>query len=168
MGADRGGGRHPGHPPPPLDHDVGFLTLGPKLDPLYHPTPSFKKNFFPPRLIAHPWNILTQTGKPSENKRREHYPWPLSVDMWSGHSIWLHDFTKAHFTKEQHSTKRTCMLCRTASWWAMYMYVNLSVINMSVIKLTLSAISHVHLANPWQNMSKVAHSLYMSTDDNDQ
>ena len=28
-----GGGGGPGDPPPLLGHDVGFLTLGPKLDP---------------------------------------------------------------------------------------------------------------------------------------
>ena len=38
--ADPGGGGGPGGPaPPPLGHDVGFLTLDPKLDPLLAPPP---------------------------------------------------------------------------------------------------------------------------------
>ena len=40
--ADPGGGGSRGSGPPPLlGHDVGFLTLGPKLDPLLTPPPFF-------------------------------------------------------------------------------------------------------------------------------
>ena len=44
-GRIRGGGG-PGGPPPPFlggggGHDIGFLTLGPKLDPLLPPPPFF-------------------------------------------------------------------------------------------------------------------------------
>ena len=38
--ADPGGGAR-GSGPPLLGHDVGFLTLGPKLDPLLDPPPFF-------------------------------------------------------------------------------------------------------------------------------
>ena len=37
--ADPGGGVSRGSGPPLLGHDVGFLTLGPKLDPLLNPPP---------------------------------------------------------------------------------------------------------------------------------
>ena len=40
MGHISSGSRGSG-PPPPLGHDVGFLTLGPKLDPLLDPPPPF-------------------------------------------------------------------------------------------------------------------------------
>ena len=41
-GGSRGGGGSRGSgPPPPLGHDVGFLTLGPKLDPLLDPPPPY-------------------------------------------------------------------------------------------------------------------------------
>ena len=42
-GGSRGGGGVQGvrTPPPLLGHDVGFLTLGPKLDPLLDPPPPF-------------------------------------------------------------------------------------------------------------------------------
>ena len=39
--ADPGGGGSRGSGPPLLGHDVGFLTLGPKLGPLLDPPPFF-------------------------------------------------------------------------------------------------------------------------------
>ena len=53
MGGSKGGAS----PPPPLAHVVGFLTLGPKLDPLFLPVdlrwtpPPFSKILDPPHNI---------------------------------------------------------------------------------------------------------------------
>ena len=47
--ADRGGGQGVWTPPPPLCHDVGFLTLGPKLDcPVWPPFFACRPNLDPP------------------------------------------------------------------------------------------------------------------------
>ena len=48
-------------PPPLLCHDVGFLTLGPKLDPRLAPPPFLLVDLICPlsKILIRPWHIFS-------------------------------------------------------------------------------------------------------------
>ena len=65
-----GGGGSMGSGPPLLGHDVGFLTLGPKLDPLLDPPPFFL-------LVDLRWTLVADPGCVCD---RGDHPHPWNVD----------------------------------------------------------------------------------------
>ena len=89
--ADPGGGVQGSGPPPLLGHDVGFLTLGPKLDPLLDPTFFCRPTMDPsgasrgggdhPPPTRPPWNVDDVTRAMSKGG--------VHVQDWGCFSIFL-------------------------------------------------------------------------------
>ena len=74
MGGSGGGGGPGGLPPPFLCHDVGFWTLGPKLDPRLPPPFACRPNLDPPPPFTNPGSAPDTTPVRSAL-------WSVNIDL---------------------------------------------------------------------------------------